>query len=277
MLLMLKLLATTLLLNSLLQAGSPNETVKKFIQNSFKNNPNIKSIKVDIEHKIKLEKPKGWQAYVVNLDATLAKDNRKVKQKMTWFSNGEFITQELVDMKTGLSLKDLVAPKFKDEYYNDFNLIYGNKNAKHKVVIFSDPLCPFCRNFVPKAINDMKKKPDTFAVYYYHFPLPSLHPAAVELTKAAIALELKGQRKNIVLDLYKVKIDAKERNVKKILQAFNKTMNSNIKEIDLESPVVTKHFKDDMIMADSVMVQGTPTMFFDGKIDKTKNKYKEVK
>jgi len=275
--LMLKLLATIALLSSLVQASDYSKDVKTFIEKTFKGNPNIKSIKAKIAHKTVLENPKGWQAFIVDLDATLTKENRQVKQKMVWFTNGEVITQELLDMKTTKSLKDLVAPEFKTEYYKDSNLIYGNKNAKHKVVIFSDPLCPFCRNFVPKAINEMKSKPNMFAVYYYHFPLPSLHPAAIELTKAAVALELRGTHKDVVLNLYKVKVDAKERNVEKILKAFNKTMKSNIKPDDLNSVAVNKHYEDDMKRADSVMIQGTPTMFFDGKIDKEKNKYKTAK
>jgi len=273
---MLKLLVITLTLSSLLQAGTSNKAVEGFIKKSFKGNPNIKNIDVKIVHKTALKKPKGWEAFIVNMDAVLSKGDRKVNQKMIWFSNGEVITQELIDINTAKSLKDLVAPEFKDEYYTDSNLIYGNKNAKNKVVIFSDPLCPFCRKFVPEAINEMKDKPNQFAVYYYHFPLPSLHPAAVELTKAAIAVELRSKRKNVVLDLYKVKINPKERDVKKILAAFNKTMKTNIKAEDLKEPAVVKHFNDDKQRAESVMVQGTPTMFFNGKIDKEKNKYKDV-
>jgi len=63
----------------------------------------------------------------------------------------------------------------------------------------------------------MKKEPNKFAIYYYHFPLESLHPAAVELVKAAIALELKGA-KDVVLNLYKVNVNPKERSNEKILR-----------------------------------------------------------
>jgi protein-disulfide isomerase len=165
---------------------------------------------------------------------------------------------------------------FKDEYYSKENLIYGNADAKYKVVIFSDPLCPFCRSFVPEAINYMKKEPNKFAVYYYHFPLPSLHPAAVELVKAAVALELQGG-KDVVLNLYKVKVDPKEKSVEKILAEFNKVMNSDIKSFYLSSKEVSEQLKHDSEVADALMVNGTPTMFFDGKVDKTKQKYKEAK
>ncbi len=275
--LMLKLLTTTLLLSSLLPASSSDRTIEKFLEEKFKANPNIVSLKVKIKDKIAVEKLKGWDAYIVNMNATVkAKPkNRTINQKMIWFSNGDILTQDFIDIASGNSLKDLIAPKFKDEYYKKENLIYGNANAKHKVVIFSDPLCPFCRDFVPKAINEMKKQTDKFAIYYFHLPLASLHPAAVELSKAAIAAELKGH-KDVVLNLYKVKVDSKERDVKKILKAFNKVIKADIKPSDLQSSAVMKHYDYDQKMADKLMVQGTPTMYFDGKVDKSKKKYKKV-
>ena len=278
MLLMLKLLATSLLLSTLLEASASNADIEKFLKKSFGSNPNIVSLKVVVDQKIPVKKLKGWDAFIVKVDATVkAKPkNRSIKQKMIWFSNGSVITQELIDLKLGTSLKELVAPSFKAEYYKKENLIYGNANAEHKVAIFSDPLCPFCRSFVPASINTMKKQPKKFAIYYYHFPLPSLHPAAVELVKAAVAAELKGI-KDVVLNLYKVEINSKEKDIKKILAAFNKEMKTNIKPADLKSAAVMKHIKHDLEVADALMVGGTPTMFFDGKLDKTKKKFEKVK
>ena len=274
----LKLLTTTVLLGSTLLAANADSKIEKFLEKQFKKNPNMVSLKVNVDDKIAIKKLKGWNAYIVKVDATVkAKgQNRDINQKMIWFSNGTIITRELTDMETGNSLTDSIAPAFKAEYYKKENLIYGNANARHKIAIFSDPLCPFCRSFVPKAINEMKNQPNKYAIYYYHFPLPSLHPAAVELVQAATAAELKGH-KDVVLNLYKVKVDSKERDVKKILAAFNKTMKTNIKPSDLKSPTVMNHYMSDLDIADALMVQGTPTMFLDGKLDKSKSKYKEVK
>jgi len=275
---MLKLLATALLASSLLHASSTSKSVENFLQKQFKKNPNITSLKVKVVDRVAVDSMKGWNAFIVSVEALLkAKPkNREIKQKMIWFSNGDVITQELTNMKTGNSLKELISPPFKDEYYTEANLIYGNVNAKHKIAIFSDPLCPFCRSFVPKAIETMKKQPNKFAIYYYHFPLPSLHPAAVELVKAAVAAELQG-KKDVVLNMYKVEVDPRERDVKKILAAFNKTMKTNIKPADIKSSAVMDHYKHDLDVADLVMVQGTPTMFFDGKVDKSKRKFEKVK
>ncbi|WP_229855229.1 thioredoxin domain-containing protein [Candidatus Sulfurimonas marisnigri] len=273
---MLKLLAITVLLSSVLEAASSSEKVEDFLKKNFANNPSIESVNVKVRNEVTVKEKKNWTAYFVELEAVVKKDKRKVSQKMVWFSDGDVITKELYDIKSSSNIGDLVSLPFKDEYYSKENLIYGNSNAKHKVVIFSDPLCPFCRNYVPEAINYMKKYPKKFAIYYYHFPLPSLHPAAVELVKAAVALELKG-RKNVVLNLYKVEVNAREKSIDNILKAFNKTMGSNIKAHDLATSEVKKHIEHDLKVADLVMVRGTPTIFFDGDMDRTKNKYKEAK
>lgn len=274
--LMLKLLAITLTLSSLLRADASSAAVEKFLKDTFSANPNIKSINVKVTSVTEVKGYEDWNAYYVELDAMLKKEKRQVVQKMVWFSDGKVVTKELFDLNSGKNMIDLVSLPFKNEYYKKENLIYGNPNAKHKVVIFSDPLCPFCRTFVPEAVEYMRKEPNKFAIYYYHFPLDSLHPAAVELVKAAIALELKG-RKDVVLDLYKVNVDPKEKNNEVILKEFNKVMNSNIKMFELMSKEVSEHFKNDLEVADALMVNGTPTMFFDGNIDKTKSKYKEAK
>ncbi len=274
--LMLKLLAITLLLSSFAEAAAIEKKIEGFLKKTYGGNANIKSINVKVADGAPIKGQKNWLAYVVELNAILKKDKRQVVQKMVWFSDGNLITKEIFDLNSGVNINDVVTFDFKDEYYKKENLIYGNENAKHKVAIFSDPLCPFCREFVPKVINDMRKEPNKFAIYYYHLPLASLHPAAVELVNAAIALELKG-KKDVVLNLYKVKVDSKEKSVEKILKAFNKVMNSNIKVSDLTTKEVTAHFKSDLDIADALMVQGTPTMFFDGKLDKTKKKYKEAK
>lgn len=277
MLSMWKLLATTTLLSSALLAQNNDKQIVEYLEANFKNNPNIKSLDIHIVDKSVLETPKDWTGYIMRLDAVVGDKgkDREVSQKMVWFAKGSVLAPDLIDMDTGESLKGMIQPSFKKEFYKKENLIYGDANAKHRVAIFSDPLCPFCSRFVPKAIEDMKKDPKKFALYYYHFPLAGLHPAAVELAKAAIAAEQAGHE-NVVLDLYKVNINSKERDVNKILAAFNKTLGTKIIPSDLEKPSVLKQFNDDQHIADELMVQGTPTLFFDDKLDKTKRKYEKV-
>ena len=273
---MLKLSAIAVAGTTLIAAT--NTEVETFLKQQIGANPAVKSLDVKVVDKKALDAPKGWDALIINLKAEVKQGSttRPITQSMIYFTSGDYITADLTNIKTGAQLKNEIAPSFKKEFYKEANLIYGNKNAKHKVAIFSDPLCPFCRRFVPDALKYMKEYPDSFAVYYYHLPLESLHPAAVTLTRAAIAAELKG-KKDVVLDMYNVEINAKETDEQKILDAFNKQLGTKITIKDIHAPEIEKQSSFDMSVVQAMMVNGTPTVFFDGKKDGSKSKYKDVK
>ena len=270
-------LSAAILLSSLSLFGATDAEVSSFLTKQIGANKNVSNLKITISSREAVKELKGWDSVIVNLKANVkqGKQSRDIEQQMIYFVHGDYITKELNNVKTGRALSSTVSPKFKAEYYKKENLVFGNANAKHKVAIFSDPLCPFCRKFVPESINYMKKYPNDFAVYYYHFPLPALHPAAIALTKATIAAEHKGLNK--VLEMYTVEIDARETNEKKIVDAFNKTVGTSLTVADIHTPAVEKQFRHDKTVASKVMVQGTPTVFFDGVKDASKNKFREVK
>ena len=275
MLLMLKLLATSLLLGSFLYANTSDD-IEDFLSSKFSKNPQLKSIDIDVDSRLPLKDLQGWDAYIVNVKAVLkAKPKQEIIQKMVWFSNGDVITKELTDMHSGSSYTDLVKPDFKSKYYKKENLIYGNANARHKIAIFSDPLCPFCKAFVPNALKEMKKEPKRYAVYYYHLPLERIHPASVPLVRIAQAAQEQGV-KDVILKMYAIKLNPHEKNINVILAAFNKAVGANIKASDIQTKEVQTQIKFDADVANDLMVAGTPTIYVDGKMDRTKNKYKKA-
>ncbi|MCJ7765610.1 MAG: thioredoxin domain-containing protein, partial [Thiovulaceae bacterium] len=168
-------LSATILLSSLSLFGATDAEIANFLQKQIGGNKNVSNLAIKVSNRTALEEPEDWESVIVNLTARVKRgtEERDIEQEMIYFVNGDFITKELSNMTTGQALSNSVAPKFKDAYYSKENLVYGKVNAKHKIAIFSDPLCPFCRSYVPEAISYMKQYPDTFAVYYYHFPLPS--------------------------------------------------------------------------------------------------------
>ena len=277
-------LSATLISASLIASASfagevsTEDKVIEFLKSNLSRNPSIVSLDVKVINKIPIDEPKGWDAYIVSIDGQVKMEGavRNVKQQKIYFASGDVLAQQLIDLKTGRPLNDSISPEFKPEFYDKANLISGNADAKHKVAIFSDPLCPFCRRYVPEAISYMKRQPETFAVYYYHFPLPTLHPAAVALTKAAIAAEHKGHE-DVVADLYKVNVNARETDEQKIVEAFNSTLGTKITVADIHTEGVEKTYKRDQEIATQMMVNGTPTVFFDGEKDSDKMKYKQVK
>lgn len=270
-------LSSILLLSASLMAATDADVVS-FLKKGIGNNPNISNLKVDVNGKKNLPAMSGWQAYFVTIEADVKQggDTRHINQNGTYFVSGNILAPELVNLKTGERYNDSVAPDFNDAFYTKSNRISGEVNATYKVAIFSDPLCPFCRRYVPEALSYMTKYPKTFAVYYYHLPLTSLHPAAVTLTKAAIAAEQNGMD-DAVLKLYKVEVNANEKDEQKILNAFNKTFGTKIGSDDIRRSSVVKQFEFDQKVSQSMMVAGTPTVFFNGQKDPSKNKYKDVK
>ena len=274
--LMSKLLIMMLSLSSLLLANDAQ--VIDFLKKGIGSNPNIISLDIKVVSKIPLDKPKKWEAYIVQMsgEAKAGAKTQPISQRSIYFVGDGVITTDLYDLKTGNKLSSSISPEFNEKYYDDAHLLFGNKDAAHKVVIFSDPLCPFCRTFVPEALKYMKQYPATFAVYYYHFPLQSLHPAAVPLVQAAFIAESQG-KKGVVESLYKVEVDGREPNAQKIVDAFNKAQGTKIRLAELANPMAKKHLEHDMKVAQEHLVNGTPTVFFDGKKDATKTQYKNVK
>jgi predicted DsbA family dithiol-disulfide isomerase len=258
--------------------GATDAEVVAFLKKGIGNNPNVSNLEININGKKTVPAMNEWQAYFVTIEADVKQGNekRRINQNGIYFVSGDVIAPELVNLKTGVRYNDTITPEFSPAYYTKANRISGEANAMHKVAIFSDPLCPFCRRYVPEALSYMAKYPKTFAVYYYHLPLAGLHPAAVTLTKAAIAAEEKGVD-NAVMKLYNVDIDANEKNDQKILDAFNKTFGTKITVADIRSASVLKQFEFDQKVAASMMVNGTPTVFFNGEKDPKKMKYKDVK
>jgi protein-disulfide isomerase len=274
---MLKLLATTLLLSSFLYANTTSQKVEQFLEDQFEDNPRIIKIDAKVVEVKPLKALKGWNTYILSVEAILKnKPKETIKQQMIWFSNGTVITKELSNISTGESYTELVKPNFQDSYYTKENLVYGNVDAKHKVVIFSDPLCPFCTDFAPEALSYMKKYPKTFAVYYFHYPILRIHPASAVIIRAAVVAEEQGI-KDVTIKMYKTKVNPREKDVKKILVAFNKAVGSNVTEKEIMTPEIQKHINHDNEIARKVFVGGTPTIYVDGKIDKTRKLYKSMK
>lgn len=216
---------------------------------------------------------KGWYGFVIDVNAQIA--NKNLNAKDILFSNGEVVAPELVNMKTGKSFKDLMTPELTSIYYSKKRLIAGNDNAKDKLVVFSDPLCPFCIEYIPNVIEYVKKH-DDIALYYYHFPLLQLHPASKTIVEAMLVAKQKGI-KDVELKVYKAnfakQVDAEEKDKNKILKVFNKLLNTDIKLSELNNKAIDEEVFTDINMGENVMVEGTPTIFVNGKQDKTKLEY----
>ena len=269
-----KILTLSIFLSASLFAS--DDVVVEFEKKRVAQNPNVKVNSITVNTKKELP-VSGWNGYILDVNANV--QGKDINAKDIIFSDGKYISLDLIDAQTGKSLKDFVTPNLTAKYYDKSKLIAGNHNAKDKIVIFSDPLCPFCMDYVPDVINYVNKNKDKIALYYYHFPLISIHPAAVPLSKLIEVAKHKGV-KDVELKVYKANweqyFDAKSVDEKKILEAFNKEFKTDIKLEEITANEINENLKKDISMGEDVMVQGTPTVFVNGEKDSSRQKYETL-
>ena len=227
-------------------------------------NPNVKvkDIKINTKKELALA---GWTGYILDIDAVV--QGKEIKAKDFLFTNGTHIAPELIDMKTMQSLKDSLFPNLTEKYYNKSNFIAGNEKAKNKIVLFSDPLCPFCMDYIPTVIAEVNKNKENIALYYYAFPLTQIHPASLPLSKIIEVAHNKGVA-DIITKAYTADwskyFDEKDTDEAKILEAFNKELGTDIKIEELNKKELNAKIEKDIAMADDVLVSGTPTIYVNG-------------
>lgn len=259
-----------------LNAIAVDNDIVAFEKKRFSSNKQIELKNVELFFKQELAQ-KDWYAYILSIDANY--QGKEVKFKDIVFSNGLVVAPELLDIKSGNSLKDSVMPTLSEKYYNKANLLLGNPNAKDKIVVFSDPLCPFCMDYLPDVIKHVKQNETKVALYYYHFPLLAIHPASQTLTKLMDVAQEMGV-KDIVLKTYTANWDTyfteKESDEKKILEAFNKEFSLNITLEQIQDKKIENKIINDISLGEDALVQGTPTIFVNGKYDKAKTKFLET-
>lgn len=272
--LMLKLLMIALSANIAL-AASDKETddlVIDFLKNSVSISQKYQLKGIRIVDKQTIDDIPGWSVYFLKLRFEVIGDGRRVNINERIFTDGKVLSRDLIDMKSAKSIKDYLYPSFLDRFYDDENLIAGTLGAKNKLVVFSDPLCPFCMEFIPDIYNFVKKYPKDFALYYYHYPL-NIHPLSKILIKASILAKTDG-KKDVLTNMYEQYFDFdKGTSEQFVLDEFNKAMKTNYTLEQINTLDIQERMNDDIDVAHRLMINSTPSFFVNGKIDKTKKKH----
>ena len=270
--LMSKLLTATLIASVGLSATPTDKELMKYVKRNIIKNGSVKINSIEILEKRTIPNLKGWEAFLTNIHITFNKKDVDVPEMM--FVNGNVITPVLVDYTTGKNYRNEIRPNATNDYYNDKHLLMGNANAKHKILIFSDPQCPFCQDIMPDIFKAVRKNPNIFALYYYHLPLLRLHPVSGPLTRAMHIAQSKGDI-NAVTKFYSMKINPKETNEDKIIKAIKEQTGFVVTKAELNSKEVKDAMIADEKMSSKLMISGTPTLYLDDKWDKKRDDYKE--
>lgn len=245
--------------------------VKKYIEKKTKSP--VQSVETLSSYII--EGTNGWKVYFLSLDVKIKMGKEIVEQKVNQvvFNKGGKIAFSLKDKK-GKDYAKILKPKVPNHAYDKKHLLAGNANAKHKILVMSDPFCPYCQEIVPKLITDVQKNPETFALYYYHLPLLRIHPASDITTKAMHVFQERGEIRKLK-QCYHLLVNEKEKNPKVVLKAIAEKTGVYFTEKELNKIEVQDALAFDIAMKKRLMVTGTPTIFIDGTWDPTRMKYKQ--
>ena len=276
--LMSKLLSLAVITTLTINAGTDEDDVKDYVKKHMIKNEKVKVSKVDIISTKTLDEPKGWEVFFLNIHANVKKSPTvydKVTVPETLFVKDGYTVPTLINLETGEDYKSSLKPELSKDLYDEKHLVAGNKDAKHKLVVFSDPQCPFCQTKVPEIYKAVTENPETFALYYYHFPLLRIHPVSDIITRAMVVEQHKGNAAK-AMEFYSLKINPREVNATKVLGMLKEKYSVSITEKEINTEEVSKEIIFDREMATKSMVSGTPTVYVDGVWDPSRNKYKKL-
>jgi len=272
---MSRLLTSTLIATIALSASNipDNKQLVKYVKRNIVKNPQVTVNGVTVIEKKTHKDLPGWDILLTTMDLTYQK--KEIHAPEIMFIKDGLVTGHLVDLKSGRDYRNEIKPTVPEKMYDDAHLLFGNKDAKHKIIIFSDPMCPFCQEVVPEIMKAAKEHPDKIALYYYHLPLMRIHPVSGVLTRIMHAAQAEG-KKDVVEKMYSLKINPRETNIKKILPAVKKHTGYEISEEKVNAKALKDALKADEDAAGRMMVNGTPTVYIDGQWDKMRDGYKKL-
>jgi protein-disulfide isomerase len=141
--------------------------------------------------------------------------------------------------------------------------IRGPKNAPVTLIEFSDFQCPFCAQTTPLIEQVMAAYPKNLRFVYKQFPLEQIHPNALNAAKASVAARNQGKFWEMHDELFKISRDLTLENIRAKARAIGLDMKKF--DADMNSPATEKAVQEDLALGRSVDVQGTPTLFVNGK------------
>ena len=275
--LMLRLLSIILISSAIANAKTTEEKVISFINKAVNTGNGYKFKKVEIIHKEVVPSNKSWNAYFLKIDLQIPSKNKNISVKDIIFSNGKLISKDFIDINSGGSIKGSFSFPATPEMYDKTHLLIGNANAKNKLILFSDPQCPFCMEYVPELVEWMKKHTKNFALYYYHFPL-SIHPTSKSLIKAELAADKLGIMSDVDLNMkvYTELFDFEDNSEASVLKEFNRIFKTNLTKEQINAKDILDRINGDTRVANNLMIRGTPTLYVNDKKDPTRSLYKKL-
>lgn len=144
---------------------------------------------------------------------------------------------------------------------NNLKFPIGNENAKVKVVIFSDFLCPYCASLHEKIDEMLNSDPIKLVAYTRTF---IIHDGAELMSKAAYAAGIQGKYKEASNSLF---TNYQNNYTEEDMLNMAKELGLDIDKFktDMNSDEAAKSIETDNNDAQTLGLGGTPSVFINGK------------
>lgn len=143
-----------------------------------------------------------------------------------------------------------------DLLYRSDSPVSGNESAPIKIAVFSDYLCPYCKDAHEVINNILSKNGEEVAVYYRNL---IVHESADILARAALAADKQGKFKEFDNILFERSVESTEDALTAIAAEIG--LDVNRFKTDLDSEAVANIIERDDEDAMALQVRGTPAIF----------------
>ena len=227
--------------------------------------------KVKIENKKKVKVGK-YELYAVKLQLMPFKKGQKPgEMSLLVDSSGKIAFPDVQDISKGQSLvEDAMDEINRIELDKNFGEVFFKGKGKHEVVFISDPFCPYCR----RAFNYLAGKKDEMKEWkIVHMPLSFHRGANVATWVMEYAHDKNIKFQDVVKFAYNGLSMPREKDLQKaekaVLKQFaNKFPELGFKDIDKVYSELKQQYdgkvKQNIKIANSLGVRGTPGIFIDG-------------
>jgi protein-disulfide isomerase len=139
----------------------------------------------------------------------------------------------------------------------------GPANAAVTIVEFSDFECPYCGGFYPTLKEIEKNYKDKIRIVYRQFPLTSIHPHALKAAEASLCANDQGQFWQMHDAMFTDQANLEVSDLKE--KAAKLSLNTGTFNTCLDSSKYAAAIKNEILEGAKVGVNGTPSMFINGR------------
>jgi LPXTG-motif cell wall-anchored protein len=153
---------------------------------------------------------------------------------------------------------------------NNADHVFGNKNSKVILVEYGDYQCPSCQEVAIPLKSLAEEYKDKIAYVFRNFPLTTIHPNALLAASSAEAAGLQDKFWEMHDLLYQQQTSWANSSIdqrKSLFDSYAKQLNLDVKKFnnDLAGERVSGKINYDRSLANKLGLQGTPTLFLNGK------------